>query len=81
MSMIDAVAAGLSLALPGGRLSDPARLARDKLAHIRESDTRIAALTGQRFMPREDLHCLPGASVQALAVRSRTLSLRKELIA
>ena len=45
----------------------PTGLARDKLAHIRESDTRIAAPTGQRFMPREDLHGLPGASVQALA--------------
>ena len=59
----------------------PTGLARDKLAHIRESDTRIAALTGQRFMPRAGLYGLPDASLQALAGLAITKSPQKELIA
>ena len=49
--MVDAVAAaGIPLSLHGGGLWDaPTKLARDKLAYIRQSDARIGALTGQRF--------------------------------
>ena len=49
--MVDAAAAaGVTLALHGGGLWDaPTRLAREKLAYIRESDARIGALTGQQF--------------------------------
>ncbi|WP_419825161.1 DsbA family protein [Sphingomonas sp.] len=49
--MVDAAAAaGIVLSLHGGGLWDaPTRLARDKLAYIRQSDARIGALTGQWF--------------------------------
>ncbi|WP_419826475.1 DsbA family protein [Sphingomonas sp.] len=49
--MVDAVAAaGIPLSLHGGGLWDaPTRLAREKLAYIRQSDARIGALTGQQF--------------------------------
>ena len=49
--MVDAAAAaGIQLSLDGGGLWDaPTRLAREKLAYIRESDAHIGALTGQKF--------------------------------
>ncbi|WP_375404093.1 DsbA family protein [uncultured Sphingomonas sp.] len=49
--IVDAAAvAGIPLSLHGGGLwGAPTKLAREKLAYIRQSDARIAALTGQRF--------------------------------
>ena len=49
--MVDALrAAGVALSLHGGGLwASPTRLAAEKAAYIRESDARIAAMTGQRF--------------------------------
>ncbi len=51
--MADAVeAAGGTLVLHGGGLwTEPSRLASEKTDHIRQSDARIASLTGQPFGP------------------------------
>ena len=51
--MIEAVRdAGITIALHGGGLWDPAtRLAPDRSRYIRDSDARIAALTGMTFGP------------------------------
>lgn len=49
--MVDAVnEAGIALSLHGGGLwATPTKLRPEKGAHIRESDARIAAMTGQHF--------------------------------
>ncbi|WP_419828014.1 hypothetical protein [Sphingomonas sp.] len=74
--MVDAAAAaGIVLSLHGGGLWDaPTRLARDKLAYIRQSDARIGALTGQWFGD-EYLNGLLGVRAIA-AMPSSTFSAR-----